>query len=152
MAKRAIFRQYFVADARRDGRLVGHKLARPPSHTLLRSGDTVDSWKVGIVEPEKQLTLLFGMKAPGLGGSFTLHDKGRYRELTCALVSTRNAGPDYLATDDPGAPVYFSGNGRRIARLAGPGNHRKMRKSCCILFVFPIAPADVVTEECATIY
>ncbi len=64
-------------------RLVGHKLAKGrPSHTLLKHGDTVDSWKVIIVEPEKQLTLLFGMKAPGLGRlSFTLHDKGRYREI-----------------------------------------------------------------------
>jgi hypothetical protein len=35
----------------------------------LNVGDTVDSWKVIIVEPEKQLALLFGMKAPGLGGS-----------------------------------------------------------------------------------
>ncbi len=62
---------------------MGHKLAKGrPSHTLLKHGDTVDSWKVIIVEPEKQLTLLFGMKAPGLGRlSFTLHDKGRYREI-----------------------------------------------------------------------
>ncbi|XNM53566.1 hypothetical protein ACLK2I_04675 [Escherichia coli] len=27
----------------------------------------MDSWKVIVVEPQKQLTLLFGMKAPGLG-------------------------------------------------------------------------------------
>lgn len=45
--------------------LVGHKLAKGrPQHSLLQVGDTVDSWKVIIVEPEKQLTLLFGMKAP----------------------------------------------------------------------------------------
>jgi hypothetical protein len=35
-----------------------------------------------IVEPEKQLTLLFGMKAPGLGRlSFTLEDKGDHRRI-----------------------------------------------------------------------
>lgn len=45
--------------------LVGHKLAKGrPERPLLQVGDTVDSWKVIIVEPEKQLTLLFGMKAP----------------------------------------------------------------------------------------
>ena len=33
----------------------------------LQTSDAVDSWKVIIVEPEKQLTLLFGMKAPGAG-------------------------------------------------------------------------------------
>lgn len=48
--------------------LVGHKLAKGrPDNPLLQVGDAVDSWKVIIVEPEKQLTLLFGMKAPGLG-------------------------------------------------------------------------------------
>lgn len=63
--------------------LVGHKLAKGrPEHPLLQVGDTVDSWKVIIVEPEKQLTLLFGMKAPGLGRlSFTLEDKGDHRRI-----------------------------------------------------------------------
>lgn len=37
------------------------------SALICKTGDTVDSWKVIIVEEEKQLTLLFGMKAPGLG-------------------------------------------------------------------------------------
>ena len=33
----------------------------------LRVGDTVDSWQVIALEPERRLTLLFGMKAPGAG-------------------------------------------------------------------------------------
>lgn len=45
--------------------LVGHRLAKGrPQRAYLQTGDTVDSWKVIIVEEEKQLTLLFGM-APG---------------------------------------------------------------------------------------
>ncbi len=63
--------------------LVGHRLAKGrPQRAYLQTGDTVDSWKVIIVEEEKQLTLLFGMKAPGLGRlSFTINDKGDRREL-----------------------------------------------------------------------
>ena len=63
--------------------LVGHRLAKGrPERAMLQVGDTVDSWKVIIVEPEKALTLLFGMKAPGLGRlSFTMVDKGTHREL-----------------------------------------------------------------------
>ena len=50
--------------------LVGHRLAKGrPAQPYLKVGDTVDSWKVIIVEPEKQLALLFGMKAPGWDGS-----------------------------------------------------------------------------------
>ncbi|SUG34073.1 NAD dependent epimerase/dehydratase family protein [Salmonella enterica subsp. arizonae] len=110
---------------------MGHKLAkgRPP-HALLKPGDTVDSWKVIIVEPEKQLTLLFGMKAPGLGRlSFTLRDKGRYREIDVRawVASTRYAGPDLLAIDDSGAPVYFPWNGKAYCQTCRT-NHRKMRK------------------------
>jgi hypothetical protein len=60
----------------------------------LQTGDTVDSWKVIIVEPEKQLTLLFGMKAPGLGRlSFTLRDKGDRRELDVAPGGILTACP-----------------------------------------------------------
>ena len=63
--------------------LVGHRLVKGrPQRAYLQTGDTVDSWKVIIVEPEKQLALLFGMKAPGLGRlCFTLKDKGDHREL-----------------------------------------------------------------------
>lgn len=46
-------------------RAIGHKLAKGrPEREYLQTGDAVDSWKVIVVEPEKQLTLLFGMKAP----------------------------------------------------------------------------------------
>ncbi len=48
-------------------RAIGHKLAKGRGARIFWTGDAVDSWKVIVVEPEKQLTLLFGMKAPGLG-------------------------------------------------------------------------------------
>ncbi len=59
--------------------LVGHRLAKGALPIpRLKVGDTVDSWKVIIVEPEKQLALLFGMKAPGLGRlCFTPEGQGR---------------------------------------------------------------------------
>ncbi|EBE8906971.1 DUF2867 domain-containing protein, partial [Salmonella enterica] len=103
-------------------RLVGHKLAKGrPSHALLKPGDTVDSWKVIIVEPEKQLTLLFGMKAPGLGRlSFTLHDKGRYREIDVRAWWHPHGMPGliYWLLMIPAHLFIFRGMARRIARLA----------------------------------
>jgi hypothetical protein len=33
----------------------------------VRVGDVIDSWRVMGVEPERRLTLVFGMKAPGAG-------------------------------------------------------------------------------------
>ncbi|EEE2285576.1 DUF2867 domain-containing protein, partial [Salmonella enterica subsp. arizonae] len=103
-------------------RLVGHKLAkgRPP-HALLKPGDTVDSWKVIIVEPEKQLTLLFGMKAPGLGRlSFTLRDKGRYREIDVRAWWHPHGMPGliYWLLMIPAHLFIFRGMAKRIARLA----------------------------------
>jgi hypothetical protein len=35
--------------------------------TDLRVGDVVDSWRVMALEPDRRLTLLMGMKAPGAG-------------------------------------------------------------------------------------
>jgi uncharacterized protein YbjT (DUF2867 family) len=42
-----------------------HRGRRDPDH--LRVGDVIDSWRVIGVEPERRLTLAFGMKAPGAG-------------------------------------------------------------------------------------
>jgi len=42
----------------------------------------INSWKVINIKPRHQLTLLFGMKAPGLGClTFTIKDCGKYRTL-----------------------------------------------------------------------
>ncbi len=116
--------------------LVGHRLAKGrPQRAYLQTGDTVDSWKVIIVEEEKQLTLLFGMKAPGLGRlSFTINDKGDRRELDVRAWWHPHGmpRPDLLAADDPGAPVYFPRYGA-THRPAGRTNLRQSRRISVIL-------------------
>ncbi|MTH48193.1 SDR family oxidoreductase [Intestinirhabdus alba] len=103
-------------------RLVGHRLAKGrPAGELLQVGDAVDSWKVIVVEPEKQLTLLFGMKAPGLGRlSFTLEDKGSYRQLDVRAWWHPHGMPGlfYWLLMIPAHLFIFRGMARRIAALA----------------------------------
>ena len=102
--------------------LVGHRLAKGrPEQALLQVGDTVDSWKVIIVEPEKSLALLFGMKAPGLGRlCFTLTDKGSHRELDVRAWWHPHGMPGllYWLLMIPAHLFIFRGMARRIARLA----------------------------------
>lgn len=55
---------------------------RRPSSDALQVGDYIDSWKVIKCDAQQHLSLLFGMKAPGLGRlEFTIRDKGDIREL-----------------------------------------------------------------------
>ena len=87
----------------------------------LQTGDTVGSWKVIIVEEEKQLTLLFGMKAPGLGRlSFTINDKGDHRELDVRAWWHPHGMPGliYWLLMIPAHLFIFRGMAQRIARLA----------------------------------
>ncbi|HFK4066229.1 TPA: DUF2867 domain-containing protein [Kluyvera ascorbata] len=102
--------------------LVGHRLAKGrPERAMLQVGDTVDSWKVIIVEPEKALTLLFGMKAPGLGRlSFTMVDKGTHRELDVRAWWHPHGMPGllYWLLMIPAHLFIFRGMARRIIRLA----------------------------------
>lgn len=103
-------------------RLIGHKLAKGrPDRPWLQTGDTVDSWRVIVVEPEKQLTLLFGMRAPGLGRlSFTLRDKGDQRELDVRAWWHPHGMPGllYWLLMIPAHLFIFRGMAQRIARLA----------------------------------
>jgi len=103
-------------------RLIGHKLAKGrPAHSWLQTGDTVDSWKVIVVEPEKQLTLLFGMRAPGLGRlSFTLRDNGDHRQLDVRAWWHPHGMPGllYWLLMIPAHLFIFRGMAQRIARLA----------------------------------
>lgn len=103
-------------------RLIGHKLAKGrPSRPMLQTGDTVDSWKVIVVEPEKQLTLLFGMRAPGLGRlSFTLRDQGDHRQLDVRAWWHPHGMPGllYWLLMIPAHLFIFRGMAQRIARLA----------------------------------
>ncbi|WP_312997739.1 DUF2867 domain-containing protein [Leclercia sp.] len=102
--------------------LVGHKLAKGrPAAPYLQTGDAVDSWKVIIVEPEKQLAMLFGMKAPGLGRlCFTLKDKGDHRELDVRAWWHPHGMPGlfYWLLMIPAHLFIFRGMARRIALLA----------------------------------
>lgn len=102
--------------------LVGHRLAKGrPAQAMLEVGDAVDSWKVIIVEPEKQLALLFGMKAPGLGRlCFTLKDKGEHRELDVRAWWHPHGMPGlfYWLLMIPAHLFIFRGMAKRIARLA----------------------------------
>lgn len=102
--------------------LIGHKLSRGrPARPFLQTGDAVDSWKVIIVEPEQQLALLFGMKAPGLGRlSFTLTDKGDHRLLDVRAWWHPHGMPGlwYWLLMFPAHLFIFRGMAQRIAHLA----------------------------------
>ncbi|PKF63526.1 NAD(P)-dependent oxidoreductase [Psychromonas sp. psych-6C06] len=61
----------------------GDALKRYRRHPkTLSLGDTIDSWKVIALKEQHVLSLLLGMKAPGLGRlEFIIEDKGDYRLL-----------------------------------------------------------------------
>ncbi len=102
--------------------LVGHKLDKGrPAHADLQVGDKVDSWKVIIVEPQKELTMLFGMKAPGLGRlSFTIRDEGEKRSLDVRAWWHPHGTPGllYWLLMIPAHLFIFRGMARSIVRLA----------------------------------
>jgi uncharacterized protein YbjT (DUF2867 family) len=102
--------------------LVGHRLDKGrPSRAYLKIGDRVDSWKVIVVEPEKELTMLFGMKAPGLGRlSFTLRDEGEQRSLDVRAWWHPHGMPGllYWLLMFPAHLFIFRGMARNIIRLA----------------------------------
>lgn len=102
--------------------LIGHPLPRGrPDRPFLQTGDAVDSWKVIIAEPEQQLALLFGMKAPGLGRlSFTLTDNGDHRLLDVRAWWHPHGMPGlgYWLLMFPAHLFIFRGMAQRIARLA----------------------------------
>ncbi|MEZ8825139.1 DUF2867 domain-containing protein [Vibrio amylolyticus] len=55
---------------------------REPEGPNLKVGDHIDSWKVIRCEPNRFLSLLFGMKGPGLGRlEVSIQDNGDEREL-----------------------------------------------------------------------
>jgi len=103
-------------------RLIGHRLAKGrPEHAMLETGDTVDSWKVIIVEPQKQLSLLFGMKAPGLGRlTFSMKDKGDHREIDVRAWWHPHGMPGlfYWLLMIPAHLFIFRGMAKRMAKLA----------------------------------
>ena len=103
-------------------RLIGHRLNKGrPARPFLEVGDRVDSWRVIIVEPEKQLALLFGMKAPGLGRLvFTLKERGGRREIDVRAWWHPHGMPGlcYWLLMIPAHLFIFRGMAKRIATLA----------------------------------
>ncbi|MEH0665921.1 DUF2867 domain-containing protein [Vibrio scophthalmi] len=61
----------------------GAPIRRQPPGPELKVGDFIDSWKVIRCEPKRFLSLLFGMKGPGLGRlEFSIEDDGTQRTLS----------------------------------------------------------------------
>jgi uncharacterized protein YndB with AHSA1/START domain len=88
----------------------------------LRVGDKVDSWTVIGMEPERRLTLYFGMKAPGAGVlefEITPESDGRTRLTATAYWHPAGAwGLMYWYSLEPAHLVIFKGLTREICRRA----------------------------------
>ncbi|MBK5968349.1 MULTISPECIES: DUF2867 domain-containing protein [Thiorhodovibrio] len=104
-------------------------LAGGPGHrggrrhpTELRVGDRIDSWKVLGLEPERRLSLAFGMKAPGAGMlEFELEpraDGGTKLNLTAYWHPAGVWGLLYWYGFEPAHKIIFSGTAREICRHA----------------------------------
>jgi uncharacterized protein YndB with AHSA1/START domain len=90
--------------------------------TDLRVGDRVDSWKVLGLEPERRLSLAFGMKAPGAGMlEFELEprdDGGTRLTVTAYWHPAGVWGLLYWYAFEPAHRFIFSGTAEAICRRA----------------------------------
>ncbi|MBY6187323.1 SDR family oxidoreductase [Marinobacter hydrocarbonoclasticus] len=87
----------------------------------LRLGDRVDSWSVAELEPHRKLTLLFGMKAPGMGGlTFELvpDGNGTRLALTCWWYPAGAWGLMYWWAMLPAHIILFRRMVNNIRRLS----------------------------------
>jgi uncharacterized protein YbjT (DUF2867 family) len=88
----------------------------------LRVGDQIDSWRVLGLEPERRLSLAFGMRAPGAGMlEFVLEplDNGGTRlSITAYWHPAGVWGLLYWYAFAPAHGVVFSGTAREICRRA----------------------------------
>lgn len=103
----------------------GHGLHRRRRHPYeLRVGDTIDAWRVIGIEPEKRLTLLFGMKAPGSSVlEFVIHpepEQEKYTRITMTAYWHPAGiwGLLYWYTLAPMHRLVFNGMVRAIAARA----------------------------------
>jgi uncharacterized protein YbjT (DUF2867 family) len=95
--------------------------------TDLRVGDVIDYWTVVGLEPERRLTLHFGMKAPGTGVlEFELEPEGERTRITItAYWHPRGVwGLAYWYALVPAHLFIFRGWTRAIARRAEAGHGR----------------------------
>ncbi|MBK1648055.1 nucleoside-diphosphate sugar epimerase [Rhabdochromatium marinum] len=104
-------------------------LAGGPGHrggrrhpTELRVGDRIDSWKVLGMEPERRLSLAFGMKAPGAGllefDLEPLANGGTRLSLTAYWHPAGVWGLLYWYGFEPAHKVIFAGTAREICARA----------------------------------
>jgi hypothetical protein len=88
----------------------------------VRVGDRIDSWEVIGVEPERRLTMTFGMRAPGAGVlEFELEPLSGGRTRLTATAYWHPAGVWgllYWLAMEPGHQVIFKGLTRAICRRA----------------------------------
>ena len=101
------------------GRGLAHGRRHP---TEVRVGDRIDSWEVIGVEPERRLTMVFGMRAPGAGVlEFELEPLPGGRTRLTATAYWHPAGVWgllYWLSMAPGHLVIFKGLTGEICRLA----------------------------------
>lgn len=92
-----------------------------PQRDTLEVGDLVDGWKVITKKPLRQLALMFGMKAPGLGRlTFSIKDLGDRRRLDVRAWwhPAGFSGLLYWFVMMPAHLFIFRGMAKRIAQLA----------------------------------
>ena len=87
----------------------------------LRVGDRIDSWKVIGVEPERRLTMAFGMRAPGAGILEFVIDPVSGRSRVTATAYWHPAGVLGLAywfSMEPAHLLIFKGLAKEISSRA----------------------------------
>jgi len=88
----------------------------------VRVGDRIDSWEVIGIEPERRLTLSFGMRAPGAGVlEFEIEPVSEQRTRITATAYWHPAGflgLTYWFSMEPAHLVIFKGLTKEISRLA----------------------------------
>ena len=120
--RRLFLRQYSVAHPRPHGRHDRQRVIYGrPARATTALGDEIDGWKVITLKPLRQLALLFGMKAPGLGRlSFSITDHGDRRTLDVRARwhPAGFSGLLYWFAMMPAHLFIFRGMAKRIAELA----------------------------------
>ncbi|CNL06704.1 DUF2867 domain-containing protein [Yersinia aldovae] len=92
-----------------------------PERENLELGDLIDGWKVITIKPLRQLAMMFGMKAPGLGRlTFTITELGGCRRLDVRAWwhPAGFSGLLYWFVMMPAHLFIFRGMAKRIATLA----------------------------------
>ncbi|MGF2252073.1 DUF2867 domain-containing protein [Yersinia ruckeri] len=92
-----------------------------PDRPTLQPGDLIDGWKVITLKPLRQLAMMFGMKAPGLGRlTFTIKDLGNERsfDVRAWWHPAGFSGLLYWFVMMPAHLFIFRGMAKRIAQLA----------------------------------